>query len=1397
MPRHLPRGARGGFGRGGAVSTIEWQPPEVDASDLKYAVTSSFLEEFVKGHTVEDVLRELVQNEYDAGGRSLTVTFDSDGLRVDGNGRPIDRGGWRRLSVMVGTGHVVGDGRDVPRKENGIGSKNHGLRSLFLIGDRIYVRSGGRQTVLDIHDGTYPEPISDPASAGRPGAHLFVPFRASSNGLLEEYGTARQERDLDRLAADLAPTLLKLAQPGATRSLNTVTVKSATFDRALIWRQKARRLRRHRAGGVVIERTIDLSDGSASRDASRGQRTTELEYQRAVDIPPELRNVLFPTYFRGAGGRVQIGASVRLKRKRLDADARGAFYAPLGFPDGSTGCAVGINAPFQMDSDRSSIIDPGSSRWNEWLIGVTADFVLELLAQEWIGTFGAGAYLALRPERQTPVSDFADLIATGLSERACWASHARTTGSKRPVLQPASHLAPGASPELDALLPDDWRLDEGVADPRVVEMALAAGARRFTVNSAVRYRCGDEDDDSVATKLAASEANLYEEDPAVFASLTFQERFAIAIEKNRLRLTTANRSDLAVSATTLTAAGTLAAPSDPLWVVDEAVWAVTPVPLAQRLHPRLAKYGTLRRLCRDFDVSAWARGVAQEATDGDVAEEAREALYRYLLHKPEAISRSGWAAIKSTPVFRNHRGEWASATELVDRGTVGAVRLEAALSFPSREMARNKVLLKRLRIRSKLSGADLVRYAELVAAEPQLAEGFEETLYQLRRLLTRPTIHKLQSIAFLRSTRGRLIPPQEAYVRTQRLQRCLGPDAEYAAGTHLVLHSQLGCRGDPLADDIAAYLESVRASRQSLSDPEDVYPLLLDALREEGDRERFADEPILLVKGEWHAPSDVLVGRTHQRVFLGAVPLVTGGRLESVYVGLGAKADPTDHQWVRLFEWFDEGSRDGERRLPPTERKALQAAYSRLPALPYGVTDGARVFLDTEGRLHSQAHARARNYLIDDDPRTADAIRNAQLPIAFADVGDQASRYFLRSSGVSLLSEARQEVKVTVGPEQPAPGWLRTRDLLDRLRRRSFASAVHAITKASASKTATSEEQTAATLREVASLMIVSNVEKTYRVGGNTVAVATDVAFDGGRIVLRLPRSKLELYRRLAQAVSGIAETASTAQASLADSIYFLLVAESAQEQERYLAERGVVWRSRSRRKQETDEDDHDDDAREQIAETLTAGLLGNGKGAKPTPPNKTTGAAGESEDKPSPRPPLPPIGEVTLHEAAQSDWEPKQREPGGGGGGPGIWKPRSAEQQEADRALGSRGEELVYRAELQRVRALGLPESRVVWVSKADPGANYDILSVGRDGRDIWIEVKSSTGRHGYFEWPRGEFELALRTRKRYVLYRVYEANTTAATFRTQVDPVGAILAGKMKLDVSGLAAELAPVGG
>jgi hypothetical protein len=149
---------------------------------------------------------------------------------------------------------------------------------------------------------------------------------------------------------------------------------------------------------------------------------------------------------------------------------------------------------------------------------------------------------------------------------------------------------------------------------------------------------------------------------------------------------------------------------------------------------------------------------------------------------------------------------------------------------------------------------------------------------------------------------------------------------------------------------------------------------------------------------------------------------VSAGTLDHVYEALGANAEPSAAHWIRFFGWIDEQSDSGARRLQTATRKALRSAYSKLGSLPVGVPSQARVFLDTRGRLHSKADVRASHYLINDDPRAADAVTTAGLPVAFADVVDASTRAFYRSSGVLLLTEARRHIGVKVGDQRPR--WL-------------------------------------------------------------------------------------------------------------------------------------------------------------------------------------------------------------------------------------------------------------------------------------------------------------------------------------------------------------------------------------
>lgn len=172
----------------------------------------------------------------------------------------------------------------------------------------------------------------------------------------------------------------------------------------------------------------------------------------------------------------------------------------------------------------------------------------------------------------------------------------------------------------------------------------------------------------------------------------------------------------------------------------------------------------------------------------------------------------------------------------------------------------------------------------------------------------------------------------------------------------------------------------------------------------------------------------------------------------------------------------------------------------------------------------------------------------------------------------------------------------------------------------------------------------------------------------------------------------------------------------------------------------------------------------------------------------------MPPLDEVALQQVKPGAWTPPERGSGGGGGG-GGWRPRTHEEEAQDRDLGRRGEFLVYQEELKRVRALGLSDDRVIWTSDTNPGADHDIRSVDDDGSEVWLEVKSTTGRHGRFEWPLAEFELAAQKQDKYVLCRVYEVDSAAPTLVRERNPIAKLRAGGMRLDISSLSAEIAPL--
>lgn len=1390
----------------------DWVAPTIPGLQNRYG--SSVLDEFVLGHTTSDVLTELVQNEFDAQGTELEIEISASRLRVTGNGRPIDAKGWKRLSVVLGTGETVGPDGDVetvPPKSNGIGSKNFGLRSLFLFGDRIFIRSGGKMTVKDRFAGSPPRPLADPSTTRARGVVIDVPLRDRPVGRLQPFTEEREREMLDRLVDHLKHTVVKLAQAGSRRNLARVTVTSERCNRRIVWTQSAKRLSKASAPVSVVQRTVRLRDSDLASGGGGRVLLEEIEFEQTAEVPEQHRGTEVPDYFR-TGDRVRVGVSLELTRGRADPNKLGIFYYPLGVRGGYTGTAVGVKAPFQLDERRASLID---SDWNAWLLERAADLTMELLTQDWWSRFGPESLLVLRRVTGPIHARYLERVTERLKADPCWPT--RASGEGGSTFKPAAQLVLPDRPDFDGFLNDERYLHASLVNGKVSDdlqvMARALGVKVFGLDSLVRLRCAGASDKNLETKVGNQANYHYTSYEAALRDSARQRRFAVALDSVRAQLNEKHKSDLAKTPSTLAADGALRAAKD-LVRVDPSMGEACPVPASRRLHPLLVGFKAVADRCEAFEESRWATDVAQRAAVGMATEEEHEALYRYVLSKRGRLKRPVVAALRDAPILRDHRGEWVAPRNVIGARAVGAAELEPVLHFPHQDYASDRELAARLRFRRAVAGSDLVEMGRLVAREPERAEAFEATLQRRRSHLVGQTLATLQSVAFLRSTNGSLARPMDLYIRSPRMVAAVGPDAPYAAGSRMELYRLLGCTERPRSRDVLSFLEQLRHGGVAPERPEIIYPALVAALRAEAvppTQHRAA--PLVWTGQGYRAPDDILLGTRFSRGLLLAVPSIRSPEpLVEAVQALGGHTQPSPHHWAALFRWIGEKYQRSGGPVLLNEREALLDAYRRRgkSGLPDGVGAYTRCLLSRDRMVHSLADSAAGRYVINDDPALADAIASQGGRLAFAEVTDE-SREFLAALSVPLLSSVVRAPEPRLGARRPAPAWLRAELILERLHSEDFASALAALLGAHAHAGTrigwVAASRIARQLGRIRSVEFVESIELVYAVRRAPVVVAKEVWSTEEGIALTWVTSRRDLTQLLADAIAQLIAPDAADRLRLTDAFFCLLTCRSSDEMRTYLTRRRIPWEPS--RHDVAEEDDWETVADEPSVETrsvladITSRVFDRAATTSPTPPMPVPASPPTNGRAPSPAEPaartLPPLHQVTLRPLPTSEaWRPRDRQEGNsGGGGGGSWGVRSPADHDRDAELGRRGEALVFRAEQDRLRALGLDASRVVWTSDSNPTADHDIRSVDEDGGDLWIEVKSTVGRDGRFEWTVAEFEKAVREGHRYQLWRVYQADTESPQYKQFRDPVTLLRQQRLRLDIASFWAEVEPLSG
>ena len=1402
-PSRTGRAAKRSIGtaRVQAASETPWSPPRT-SGPLTQRVGSSILDDFVAGHSAADVFREIVQNEFDGGGSEIEILFGETELTITGAGRAITAKGWSRLNVIAGTGSVIGGqaGDVVEAKANGIGSKNFGIRSLFLFGDRIHVRSNGRVALLDFGDmGT--DNFPDPSSAGRTGVSIHVPYRRTPTRVLDPFTIEREQLAMTEIAKALLPTLVKLASAGKSPGIRRLTASSVRTGRRLEWRQSAKAELCRIKGVTAVRRTgrlEDWPDPAASRPLV--QRIEELEFVRLAAIPPAQRHVDYPDYYRAGPTKLRVAVSLPLRRNRIDFQHAGHYYYPLQTPHSRTGSTVQVSAPFKLDNDRSSLL---VNVWNTWLAGEAARLTQDLVGQDWFERFGADAYQALDAVHPADPVHYRDTVQAQLKSEACWPT--MEVGRRRTFAK-ASDMVVAADPALEGFLQTSCYLDPALLKvERVAAMAEEAGARRFTVNSLVTLRC-EAPGLKLATVLSAHEAHYhYADRPA--AEPGRQRATAIALTTLWRSLSKENKLDLRGTPTTLTADGRLAAAED-LTKVEATNWDDCPEPMASRLDRGLTDATAVARYCKAFDLTRWVADACARASAGTIEDSERQAVYRWLLQPKVKIAPRLLALIRRSPVVTDRLGLWASPIDLAVLPPRDAALLKDIVHAPAPDLARRPDLLTRLTVRRKVNASDLEALARRVAAAPDLAANLEELLGRHVDLLRPSLLKVLAAVACLRSRAGTAVAPRQLHLPLASNVEWLDDDAQIVAGTAVGLYKKLGCLSEPKAETLYVALARRRTQGLAPQRPDDFYPALVEALKAEGSAlSRWSAEPIVYLGGRYHAPEDCLVFQSAGGLFAAALPVFRGSDgVARALEALGASSVLRPRHWIALFRWFEGRAGTNGGALPAAERVLLREAYRRGQFQPrLEAPPELRFLLAANGKLFSLTDLANDRLLENDYPPLAEALETAGAAIAFGDIAED-SRNFLRRYGIHRLTDISGAPEVEPGQmKAPAPWLLRAREgRLTLLHRNDFAIALAELGYAQrrfdpAFKSA-STSRVVQRLAAMTAIDVVSHIQLTFRIADKTVHIPADGAVIKDRIAIVAPRSSVDFDQIFAGV---LAEFIGAVQLKdvrlLSPSIGALLHCRFITDFRSFLTRQGIPLPVALRDTGDgAQEDVFDGDARLEEALQDIMGSLDIRSEPRPAPPltpptpppppAPTTAAPIAS---PKPLPPLNIVTLTVLETTGQAPAAPSTAASSGCSGGSNGWTPPTPEDTARDRLVGARGEELVYRLELERLRALGYakPEEVVIWRASTQPGADHDIQSVDEKGHVLWIEVKSTTGGDGRFEWSRAEFETAMREGPYYEVVRVYEANTTNPTAKRFRNP--AALQGKgLRLELNTLRA-------
>ena len=362
--------------------------------------------DFLVGLDRNDLIAELIQNDLDQDATRTIISFKEDRLVCEGDGKPVDSGGWQRLRKIQGAGDSV------PAKRRKIGVKNHGLKTAFMLGDELRLMSAGESIVQTLYakgrnkppyPGASPTPTAD-QQAPPVGCRIVIPYRSKAlepaQGEKVKLGAITEEEidELFRQACSSIPEQFS----------GVVTPENLNRYKIVLrhWRLGEARFRFLCTGEREIAKRMKLFERSCKVSGTMSPLPESLKEQAVRRFQPLKGSLMerVPDFYRRkrsffAEVSWRIDRTWRIDRSGKPKVGTGRYRYPIGYPHDSekalTGHGAYFNVPVVSNTERHFPVFDDESTIE--LRGVCEELFVDALAHYAIPSWGSDGLNPLVP----------------------------------------------------------------------------------------------------------------------------------------------------------------------------------------------------------------------------------------------------------------------------------------------------------------------------------------------------------------------------------------------------------------------------------------------------------------------------------------------------------------------------------------------------------------------------------------------------------------------------------------------------------------------------------------------------------------------------------------------------------------------------------------------------------------------------------------------------------------------------------------------------------------------------------------------------------------------------------------------------------------------------------------